>query len=280
MTRKIFHIFYIFLDFLFKALWLKAFFDFLKKNRFFILSALALILFALIAWLATWSSSDFLTYKQKLINLSETHSVLSLVSFFGVYFIVSLLGLSGTIFLGSLAGFVFGFVKAFFISLAAVMFGSCSAFLIVRFFLRDVFMKSIKKRKKVIRLNKIYNRLKKNEIYYLITFRLFPFTPLAVTNIVMGLGKMKFSVFSFICFATILPYLLIYVHIGSQLSQLKGWDDLYEPNLLISFTLLAFFPLLVKLIFKLLKKPLFHFAEPDGFIESDLNVKEITMNQN
>ena len=280
MTKKIFHIFDIFLDFLIKVLLLKAFFKFLRNYRVFILSVLALILLALVAWFGTWSSSDFLNYKQKLIHLSEAHSALSLFSFFGVYFIVSLLGLPGTIFLGVIAGFVFGFLKAFFVSLAAIMFGSCSAFLIVRFFLRDFFIKSIKKRKKIIRLNKIYNRLKKNEIYYLITFRLFPFTPLAVTNIVMGLGGMKFNVFSFICFVTILPYLLIYVHIGSQLSQLKSWDDLYEPNLLISFIFLTFFPLLVKLIFKLLKKPFFNFAEADGFIEPDVNAKEITVNQN
>ncbi|MBC6415288.1 MAG: TVP38/TMEM64 family protein [Bdellovibrionales bacterium] len=277
MSKKILQIFNIFLDFLFKFLLLKFFVKFLKKYKLFIFFTLFLFLGAFTLWFASWDSSDFLNFKQSLIDFSKNHSFLSLLSFFIFYFIVSLLGLPGTAFLGSIGGFVFGFFKGFFVSLTAVVLGSCFAFLVVRFFFRDFFIKSLKKRKKIMYLNKFYDRLKENEAYYLATFRMFPFSPLAVTNIVMGLGKMRLRIFLFVCFITILPYLLIYVHIGSKLSQLKSWNDLYDFNLLLSFTLLAFFPLSVKLIVKRFKREKFDFSSKEDLADSDL--EDILTNQ-
>ena len=256
MSKKIFHIFDAFIDFLLKVIWLKPFFKFLKRYKKIFLALLGLIFLALILFFSTWDQNDFLFYKKKMISLSETHKSWSYFVYFMFYFAFALLGLPGTAFLGVVGGFIFGFLKAFIVSLFAVMLGSSASFLIVRLLLRDFFISSLKKSKKALKLNKIYSRLKENEVYYLFMFRLLPITPLAITNIVMGLGEMKFKVFFIICFLTIAPYLIIYIGIGSKLSQLEAWEDLYDPILLVSLTLLAVLPLLTKYIFRFLKKRL------------------------
>jgi len=80
-----------------------------------------------------------------------------------------------------------------------------------------------------------------------------------------------------VCFLTIIPYLLIYVGIGSQLSQMKSWNDLYEPDLLLSFSLLAILPLFIKYLFRYLKKIR---KKKFDFEDSDLSVEEATISQN
>ena len=276
MSKKIFHIFDSFLDFFLHAIWLKSFVKFLRKYKSFFLSLLGLFFLTLVLYFSTWSQEDFLNYKKNLLTLSETHKLLSYFIFFTVYFIFALLGLPGTVFLGAVGGFIFGFPGAFVFSLLAVVLGSCCAFLVIRFLLRDFFIKSLKKSKKAVRLNKVYSRLKENEVYYLIMFRLFPFAPLAITNIVMGLGKMRFKVFSFVCFLTIIPYLLIYVTFGSKLSQLESWDGLYDPILIISFSLVAVLPLLTKYLFYFLKK----IKKKEFELEEALNTEEFIVSQN
>ena len=276
MSKKILHIFDIFLDFLLHAIWLKSFVKFLKKYRIFFLSLFGLALLSLGFYFSTWDQKDFLLFKRNLLSLLETHKFASYFFFCLFYFIFALFGLPGTAFLGAVGGFIFGFVKGFFFSLFAVLLGSCMAFLVVRFLLRDFFLKSLKKSKKALRLNKIYSRLKENEIYYLFMFRLFPFAPLAITNIVMGLSQMSFKAFFMVCFLTILPYLLIYVDIGSRLFQLESWVDLYDPGLLISFTLLAVLPLFTKYLFRYLKKMKKKKFELEN---SELNAEELIIEQ-
>ena len=254
MAKRIFHIFHIFMDFLLKKIWLKSFVKFLQKYRKIFLSLLVVVLGILVFYLSTWDHNDFLFYKNKLLSLSETHRFLSYCLYSLICFIFAFLGLPGAVFLGAIGGFIFGFLQAFVLSLVSSMLGFFFTFFMLRFFLRDFFIRSLKKSKKAKKLNKIYSRLKQDEIFYLSMFRLFPVTPLAITNIVMALGEMKFKVFNLICFLTIVPYLTIYVSIGSKLSQLEGWDDLYDPGLLVSFSCLALLPLAVKYLYHYLKQ--------------------------
>jgi len=254
MVKKIFHIFDIFIDFVLDAVWLKSFVKFLKKYRVLFLTFLSLIFLGLGTYISSWNQEDFLWYKSNLIAFSEEHKLFSYFLFTFSYFIIAFFGLPGTAFFGSVGAFLFGFLKGFLFSLLAVMLGSGFAFLTTRFLLRDFFIKSLKKSKRKLKLNKIYDGLKKNEVYYLFMFRLFPFAPLAVTNIVMGLSSMSFNVFFIVCFLAILPYLLIYADIGTRLSQMENWTDLYDSGLLISLTLLAVMPLGTKYLFRYLKK--------------------------
>ena len=246
MIKKILSVFF---DILLKILPIRPVFRLLRKYKILLLLILAACLIALILWLRTFSMLDLLLYKKQLFELIEDKPFLTAVSFFLVYVIVSTISLPGTTVLSFSGGFLFGFIKGFLISLFAVSIGSSFAFLITRYFLRDFFIK-----KAGSKLEKIYKHLKTDEIYYLFAFRLFPFTPLFFTNMLMGLTSMSLRVFFVTSFIAFLPILFIYVNIGSQLSELESWSGLTDFDLIVSFTFVGIFPLAVRYIFKLLKK--------------------------
>ena len=245
MIKKIFSVF---LDILLKVLQLKPIFRVLKKYKVLILIFFAVLLIGLILWLRTFSLSDILTYKKQLFDLIQDKPFLIAASFFLIYVFISTISLPGTTVLSISGGFLFGFVKGLLISLFAVSIGSCFAFLITRYFLRDFFIK-----KAGSKLERIYNHLKRDEVYYLFAFRLFPFTPLFFTNLLMGLTSMRLNVFLIVSFIAFMPTVFVYVNMGSQLSRLEDWNGLTDPNLIFAFALMGVFPLIVRYSFKFLK---------------------------
>ena len=211
---------------------------------FFVIALILLIL-----WLRTFSLSDVLSYKKHLFHLVQDNSFLAAFYFFLVYLLVAVISLPGTTVLSVSGGFLFGFIKGLIISLLAVSIGSCLAFLITRYFLRDFFVK-----KAGSKLERIYNHLRKDEVYYLFAFRLFPFTPLFFTNMLMGLTSIRLNLFFIVSFIAFLPTLSIYVNMGSQLSRLEDWGGLSDPQLLFAFALIGLFPLLIRYSFKFFKR--------------------------
>ena len=246
MIKKIFSIF---LNILLKVLQIKPILRSLKKYKFLILIFFAICLIGLILWLRTFSLSEILSYKKELFDLIQDKPFITVISFFLVYVFVSTISLPGTIVFSIAGGFLFGFIKGMLISLFAVSIGSSFAFLITRYFLRDFFLK-----KAGSKLEKIYNHLKQDEIYYLFAFRLFPFVPLFFTNMLMGLASMRLNVFFTASFIAFLPTLFVYVNMGVQLFRLEDWNGLTDPELLFAFALMGLFPLIVRYSFKFLKR--------------------------
>ena len=246
MVKKIF---FVFLDILLKVLQIRPIIRILKKYKILLLIVFAVLLTALVLWLRTFSLSELLAYKKQLLGFVQNNPVLTAVSFFLVYMLSAVASFPGTTVLSIAGGFLFGFVKGLFLSVFAVSIGSCFAFLITRHFLRDFFI-----RKAGSKLKKIYSHLQKDEVYYLFAFRLFPFTPLFFTNMLMGLTSMRLNVFFIASFIAFLPTLFIYVNMGSQLSQLEDWSGLTQPNLLFAFALMGAFPLIVRYSFKFFKR--------------------------
>lgn len=103
-------------------------------------------------------------------------------------------------------------------------------------------------------MQKAFSLLEKDDVYYLFAFRLFPFTPLFFTNMIMGLSSIKLSVFYIISFISLLPLLAIYANMGSQLSHLETWEGLMSFEILAAFGLVGLFPLLMKYLLKFFKR--------------------------
>ncbi|MCZ0933185.1 MAG: VTT domain-containing protein [Oligoflexia bacterium] len=190
-----------------------------------------------------------MSYKKQLFYLIQEQPFLTAVFFFLVYVLASTVSLPGTTVLSIAGGFLFGFAPGLLISLFAVSLGSGFAFLITRHFLRDFFVK-----KAGSKLEKLYSHLEQDETYYLFAFRLFPFTPLFFTNMLMGLTSMRLNVFFTVSFIAFLPTLFVYVNMGSQLSRLEDWSGLSDPSFLFAFALMGLFPLTVRYSFKFLKR--------------------------
>ena len=246
MVRKIFSIF---LNILLKVFQIKPAFRFLRKYKILILLCSLVVLVGLVLWLRTFSLSDILDYKKQLFYYVQDEPLLTAILFFLMYILASTLSLPGTVILSVIGGFLFGFIQGLVFSVLAVSIGSCFAFLITRYFLRRLFIK-----KASSKIEKISNYLKQDEIYYLLAFRLFPFTPLFFTNMIMGLTSMRLDLFFIVSFIAFLPTLSVYVNMGSQLSRLEDWEGLSDPYLLLAFFLMGLFPLAVRYILKFLKR--------------------------
>ena len=239
--------FILFLDILLRVLGIKPFFRLIKKYKALIIVFLGVFIFFL--WWLWLRDFDVMERKKFILLLAQERPLSSSFFFFVLYFLASVLSLPGTTFLNIIGGFLFGFAKGTALSVFAVSIGSSIAFLITRFFLRDFFAQ-----KGGVKIKKIYQYLQKDTAYYLFALRLFPFTPLLFTNIIMGLSSIKLSVFYMISFVSLLPSMAIYANVGTQLSQLEDIRGLAAPNLLFSFALIGFFPLFVKYLFKFLKR--------------------------
>ena len=235
---------------------------FFKKHKALLIVFLGVCALLLLEWFKTFNLTELMEYKKSLLALSERRPLLLSVSFFLIYFFIATLSIPGTTVLNLIGGFLFGFIKGTLISVFAVSLGACGTFLLIRYFLRDFFLK-----KEIKKLKKIYNILEKDSLYYLFALRMFPLTPFFFTNIVMGLSSIKLSVFYMVSFISLLPGLAIYANIGSQFSYLEDLQDFVAPNLLLSFSLIGIFPLFVKYLFRFLKK--FKKSKEDLPLESD-----------
>ena len=259
MIKKIFSVFF---DILFKIFQIRPILRLLKRYKILIFILFIGFLVLLVLWLRTFSLSEILAYKKQIFELIQDKPLLMALSFFLVYVFVATISLPGSTVFSIIGGFLFGLLKGTLISLFAVTIGSCFAFLITRYFLRDFFIK-----KAGPRLDRIYNHLKKDEVYYLFAFRLFPFTPLFFTNLLMGLASIRLTLFCAVSFIAFLPTIFVYVNMGFQLSELENWSGFTEPDLLLAFILIGLFPLAVRYIFKLVKK--FRNSKEDFPLESE-----------
>lgn len=255
-------LFNIFLDVLLRILRLKPFIRFIKKYKpLMIVSLVALLLFFL-EWVKTFDIKEILEHKKALLYFVQERPLTLSVSFFFIYLFISTLSLPGTTVFNIIGGFLFGLVKGTLLSIFAITIGSSFAFLLTRFFLRDFFIK-----KGGAKMKKIYELLKKDEVYYLFAFRLFPFTPLFFTNIVMGLSSIKLSVFYVVSFISLLPLLIVYANMGAQLSELEDLQGLAAPDLLFAFGLIGLFPLFVRYLLRFVKR--LKKSREDFSLESD-----------
>lgn len=248
-ARDMRKLFSAFLDILFKVLRVKPAIRLLKKHKALIIGLFIVLAFALAAWLKTVDLSEILSYKKSLLSAAQDHPLASSLAFFLIYFLVASLSLPGAAFFSLSGGFLFGFAKGAALSIFAISLGSSAAFLLTRFFARDFLIK-----KGGRKLEKIYNKLKKDEIYYLFALRLLPFIPLFFTNMIMGLSSIRLSAFFVVSFVSFLPLLAVYTNMGAQLSQLEGLRGLTAPNLLFAGALAGLFPLFARQALRFVKK--------------------------
>ena len=260
--KKIFNIFLIFLDILFRILRLKPVVQFIKKHKALMIVFLVAVFLFSIEWIKTFDVREIVEHKKALLHFVQDHPLALSIYFFLIYLFISTLSLPGTTAFNIVGGFLFGLAKGTLLSIFAVTIGSSFAFLLTRFFLRDFFMK-----KGGTKMKKIYKLLKKNEVYYLFAFRLFPFTPLFFTNIVMGLSSIKLSAFYIVSFISLLPLLIIYANMGAQLSELEDLQGLAAPDLWFAFALIGLFPLFVRYLLRFIKR--LKKTKEDFSLESD-----------
>ena len=142
----------------------------------------------------------------------------------------------------SLAGSaIMGFLPSLFIISFASTLGACAAFLISRFLLREFLEQRFPNQLKAIN-----EGIEKQGGTYLASMRLFPFFPFFLINSLMGLTQINLKKYYWVSQLSMLPGTAVYAYAGTQLGKLNSLEDIYSPQLIFAFVLLAAFPILAK----------------------------------
>ncbi|OXL20324.1 FAD-dependent oxidoreductase [Psychrobacter sp. DAB_AL32B] len=188
------------------------------------------------------SMAEFSQYK-------EQSPLLVIGGFFLLYVLVTALSLPGAAILTLAAGALFGLVEGLLVASFASSIGATLAFLVSRYLLRDTIQQRFPER-----LAAIDGGVEKEGGFYLFTLRLVPIFPFFLINLLMGVTAIKARTFYWVSQIGMLAGTFVFVNAGTQLAQVESLSGILSLNLILSFALLGFFPLIAKAILNGLKK--------------------------
>ncbi|MBU2870094.1 bifunctional TVP38/TMEM64 family protein/FAD-dependent oxidoreductase [Colwellia sp. E2M01] len=169
--------------------------------------------------------------------------------FFLLYVVVTALSLPGAAILTLAAGALFGLGEGLLVVSFASSIGATLAFLVSRYLLRDTIKNRFPER-----LAAIDKGVEKEGGFYLFTLRLVPVFPFFLINLLMGVTAIKSWTFYWVSQLGMLAGTFVFVNAGTQLAQIESLSGILSFNLILSFALLGFFPLIAKGILNMFKK--------------------------
>jgi pyruvate/2-oxoglutarate dehydrogenase complex dihydrolipoamide dehydrogenase (E3) component/uncharacterized membrane protein YdjX (TVP38/TMEM64 family) len=221
-----------------------------RSKLILILTALGLLAAFFVFDGGQYLSLAYLKSRQaELAALYESHPWKVAGVFFAVYVLVTALSLPGAVIMTLAAGAIFGLATGTLLVSFASSLGATLAFLASRYVLRDTVQARFG-----TRLADINKGVEKEGAFYLFTLRLVPLVPFFVINLLMGLTRMKASIFYLVSQLGMLAGTVVYVNAGTQLARIDSLRGILSPALLGSFVLLGVFPLVAKKIIDTLKQ--------------------------
>ena len=181
--------------------------------------------------------------KDKLDAYYQANPLFVLGTYFFIYLASTALSLPGAAVLSMAGGALFGLIAGTLVVSFASTIGATLAMLIARVLLRDWVKNRFTSQMATINVGML-----KEGTFYLFTLRLLPAVPFFAINLVMGLTSIRIVTFFWVSQLGMLPATLVYVNAGSELEKIQTIDQILSPSLIISFLLLAIFPLMVKKI--------------------------------
>jgi uncharacterized membrane protein YdjX (TVP38/TMEM64 family) len=213
------------------------------KKKAFLAVAVALVVAAFFALdLQRFLSLEAM--QRSLGFLRETyaeHGFLMVGGYFLAYVVMAALSLPGATVMGLAGGAVFGFwVATVAVSFASTI-GATLAFLMSRYFFRDLVQSRFG-----TRLAAMNEGVAREGAWYLFTLRLIPVFPFFVINLLMGLTPMPVRTFYWVSQLGMLGGTMVYVNAGKELGELSSLSGILSPSLILAFVLLGLFPLTVR----------------------------------
>jgi pyruvate/2-oxoglutarate dehydrogenase complex dihydrolipoamide dehydrogenase (E3) component/uncharacterized membrane protein YdjX (TVP38/TMEM64 family) len=170
-------------------------------------------------------------------------------SFFVIYVLAAALSLPGATILTLAAGALFGVVQGTVLVSFASTLGATLAFLLSRYLFRDSVQEKFS-----ARLKPINEGIARDGALYLFTLRLAPVFPFFLVNLLMGLTPIRVWTYAWVSQLGMFAGTVVYVNAGTQLAQLDSLKGIVSPTMLVSFGLLAVFPLFAKAITRWLQR--------------------------
>ncbi|HET8705860.1 MAG TPA: FAD-dependent oxidoreductase, partial [Pseudomonadales bacterium] len=192
---------------------------------------------------------DFFKSQQQ--NISEqyaAHPFQIIAIYFVAYVAVTAMSLPGAAIMTLVAGALFGTLLGTLIVSFASTIGATLAFLSARFVVHDWAQKKF-----ADKLRAVNDEVKKDGAFYLFTLRLAPAFPFFAVNLLMALTPIRTFTFYWVSQIGMLAGTFVYVNAGKELAQIDSLKGILSPSLLLSFSLLGFFPLIAKKMLNALK---------------------------
>ena len=211
--------------------------------------ALAITVLALVGAVFALGLDDYLTLGEFRLRQSELQAYVeqnygtSIAAFFFAYVIVTALSIPVAVVMTLIAGALFGLTIGMVIVSFASTIGATLAFLLARFLFRETV-----ERRFTGTAQRFSTGMQKDGAYYLFALRLVPIFPFFAINLAMALTRLDAWTFAWVSQVGMLPGTLVYVNAGMQIGRIENVADITSPQLVGSFILLGFFPLLSKKI--------------------------------
>jgi len=216
--------------------------------------SLFLIIISVVIFFFIFEIDRFLTLdniraqQQLLLNYYGQNKLLVHVIFLFIYIITATFSLPVALALTLIGGALFGFVYGLVLVSFGSSIGATFAFLMARFIGHDL----VKQRYNA-QLTKFYKGFEKEGAFYLFALRMVPLFPFFIINIITALMPIKTWTFYWVSQLGMLPATALYVFAGTQLSEIKSLSDIMSPKLMLTFIFIGLFPMLIKILLKLLK---------------------------
>ena len=172
----------------------------------------------------------------------EQNPTLTLLIYFFFYLSLTALSIPGLSIVILAGGALFGFPVALLIISFADVLGSTVAFLSSR----RIFGKYLQDRHPC-RLKAVNHGIAREGGLYLLYLRLIPIFPCFLINLLMGLTKIRVSTFYWMTQIGKFPHNALYANAGTQISKMDSFMGVFSPGVVISFVLIGFVPLVMKM---------------------------------
>lgn len=191
--------------------------------------------------LQQYLSIDMLKQQKTTILAFYNNHPISAISLIFIAYILVSIAIPANAILTVTVGMIFGLYQGIFIASIAATVGATCAMLFSRYLIKDAL------KKKFPALISALNKGFENQgNFYLLSLRLVPIAPYMIVNLAMGLTSIKITHYAVITYAGMFIILMVLVNAGSQLSTIEHIKDITSPALIISLSLLAVIPLVIK----------------------------------
>jgi uncharacterized membrane protein YdjX (TVP38/TMEM64 family) len=188
------------------------------------------------------------------IHMYQDLYAASPVSTAAVFFLVFMIGtafsLPVTAVMAISGGIVFGTLTGCVISLLSSTLGGTIALYSSRYLFHDLVS-----RRFAPQLDMVNKGVANEGAFFLFGLRMIPVIPFWGLNLLMGLTTMKVPVFMTATLLGMVPVMLILSYTGNELGEIESFSiaEVFTPGLILAMCLLASFPILARLLVRLLR---------------------------
>ena len=170
--------------------------------------------------------------------------------FFLVFMIGTAFSLPVTAVMAISGGIVFGTLTGCVISLLSSTLGGTIALYSSRYLFHDLVS-----RRFAPQLDMVNKGVANEGAFFLFGLRMIPVIPFWGLNLLMGLTAMKVPVFMTATLLGMVPVMLILSYTGNELGEIESFSiaEVFTPGLILAMCLLASFPILARLLVRLLR---------------------------